>query len=122
MDTTAPTLTVPALADRLLALLPRLDDNELAVVEAHSELVLARRDLADAEMVAWEQGLVEGTNAERRAGNLRRTTLQQVIAVETAEMALRRAQSILRCIEQEAKSLRAIIPALDTRLIVTEKE
>jgi hypothetical protein len=122
MDTTAPRLTVAALADRLLALLPALADDEGAVVEAHASVVLARRDLANAEMHAWDQDLVEGSNAEKRATSLRKQTLQEIIEVERAEGRLRRAQSTLRVHEQEARSLRAIIPALDTRLIVTERE
>jgi hypothetical protein len=115
-------LTVHILAERLLALLPHLAADEAAVVETHGNVVLARRQLADAEMMAWSEGRVAGANAEQRAVSLRGLTMTEILALEGAEQQHREAQSVLRVIEQEARSLRAIIPALDTRLIVTEKE
>src|SRR5580765_6869106 len=104
-------LTVATLADRLLALLPHLAEAEQAAVEAHAEVVLARRDLADAEMVLWNEDRVAGSNAEKRGTSLRGQTMEWIIKLEDAEKELRRRQSALRVIEQEAKSLRAIIPA-----------
>jgi hypothetical protein len=106
-------LTVHVLAERLLALLPHLAADEAAVVETHGAVVLARRQLADAEMMAWSEGRVAGTNAEQRAVSLRGLTMPEILALEGAEQQHREAQSALRVIEQEARSLRAIIPALD---------